>query len=326
MKNSNIYISLLFLFAFFNISGQEFHRIDSIVDSYPKSFSKEEKISERICSDFQDQSERARAIYAWIAKNVEYDVKAYYAKRKPKTYKYSSKVEKIRKEEKHIERVVNQTLRKKKALCYGYALLFKKVCDLSGIQCVLISGGDKTSINQIGKRPSNHSHAWNAIRVQDYWQFVDVTWGAGTVDSKRKAFHANYTDAYFCTSPEKFFLSHFPKDTSWILINKTKEDFLKLPLFTTNYLESDLKIVLPTDGVISLAETDTLNILISNVTNLHSVSYMFSNEKYSYEKEPIMVDKSLYEYEIVNKLKRNGYLTIYMDQKPIVIYKIIIKS
>ena len=30
----------------------------------------------------------------------------------------------------------------------------------------------------------------------------------------------------------KFFLNHFPKDTLWILTNKSKNDFVKLPLST----------------------------------------------------------------------------------------------
>jgi transglutaminase/protease-like cytokinesis protein 3 len=193
----------------------------------------------------------------------------------------------------------------------------------------VISGGDKIKWSQIGKSPSLKAHAWNSVRVNNSWKLVDVTWGSGTVDKKKKMFYPEYTDVYFFLSPEKFYLKHFPKDTSWILENKTKDDFVRLPLFYESYLKSNITIASPADGVISLSEKDTINFKILNVPSLHSISYQYSTYQYSrnnnaYEKEPKNWNQIYSEYEIVNKLTRNGYLTIFCDLKPLATYKIII--
>ena len=98
MKILHIYCIIWIAIYSLNIDAQNFSKVDSIIDSYPKTFLNPKKLSERICYDFFDQSERVRAIYAWEAKNVKYDVKALYSKKKTRSFKYRSKEERIKKE------------------------------------------------------------------------------------------------------------------------------------------------------------------------------------------------------------------------------------
>jgi transglutaminase/protease-like cytokinesis protein 3 len=108
-----------------DLDAQNFSQVDSVIDAYPKSFLNPKRLAERICLDFIDPSERVRAIYAWEAKNIEYDVKALYSKKKARGFKYRSQEEKIKKEIKFQNKLTSRTLRKKSAVCYGYAVLFK---------------------------------------------------------------------------------------------------------------------------------------------------------------------------------------------------------
>ncbi len=58
----------------------------------------------------------------------------------------------------------------KMAVCDGYSQAFKLICNKLGIDCVTVSGyvdGDG-------------AHAWNAIKLDGKWSFVDVTWDDST--------------------------------------------------------------------------------------------------------------------------------------------------
>jgi len=329
MKNTCLICLIFFSPLSFTIFAQDYSKTDSIVDTYPKFYLHPNNLSQRINRDFTDPSERARAAYAWIAKNITYDLSSLHSVNKRRTIRYSSKSQKASKENRLQNRLVKRTLRKRRAICYGYAVLYKKLCDLSEVPCEIIAGGDKTKCTQIGRNPSFKSHAWNAVRINDTWKLVDVTWGAGSVDPKKKAFFPEYTDIYFFLSPDRFYLNHFPKDTSWVLIHKTKDDFVRLPLYYTNYLATGNKIITPSNGVISIAPQDTICLKFSKAPNLHSISYQFSKFQYqpgkpSYEAEPEIFRTAYCDFKIVNDLATDGYLTIFAESKPLVTYKLVL--
>lgn len=53
----------------------------------------------------------------------------------------------------------------KKAVCNGYAEAMKLLCDLSGVNCKMISG-----------TADGENHAWNLIKLDKEWYHVDSTW------------------------------------------------------------------------------------------------------------------------------------------------------
>ena len=54
----------------------------------------------------------------------------------------------------------------KKAVCNGYAEVFKLFMDVLEISCEFVSGTAR----------GGGSHAWNALQIDGQWYFVDVTW------------------------------------------------------------------------------------------------------------------------------------------------------
>lgn len=69
------------------------------------------------------------------------------------------------------------TLIQKKALCEGYAKTFSYLCNLAGIENVIVTG--KTGV----------PHMWNMVKLGGNWYHVDVTW-----DNPDDALHAEYPD------------------------------------------------------------------------------------------------------------------------------------
>ncbi len=58
----------------------------------------------------------------------------------------------------------------KKCVCDGYARAFKYIANAAGIECELIQGN---ATNSSGK---TENHAWNAVKLNGKWYYIDVTW------------------------------------------------------------------------------------------------------------------------------------------------------
>jgi transglutaminase/protease-like cytokinesis protein 3 len=313
---------MLCLLTVNGLYAQDYEKVDLIIESYPTSFRSLDKLSTRISLDFKDPSERVRAIYAWIAKNVKYDVKSYYSKGKSNGYSYKTVAQKIENENRFQDKTAQKTFKSEKGVCYGYSALFKELCELCEVECAIIVGGAKTKVTQIGKTPSLNDHAWNAVKINNFWKLIDVTWAAGTIDEK-KQFNADYTDAFFFSDPEKFILNHYPKDTTWRFCNENKEYFVDLPLFYRSYLDNEILILNPSKGIINLNKNDTVSFKVANIPQTVSLSYALSAEKHSHGIESEFTANNYREFQILN-LDKNEYLTLFLNDKSIVTYKIII--
>ena len=187
----------------------------SDVDNYVHSLKMKKKVSETemvtlITQKSQTKTEKARAIFIWIADNIAYDT----------SYKISSKEE---------------ALKQGKGVCEAYSGLYKSFCELAGLEVVTISGDSK---QYYYKKPSDldrGGHAWNAVKVEgDRWMLVDATWGAGHVNNK--IFTRRLATYWFDPAPEIYIFSHLPKEDQWQLLNKSisRETFLKLPPLMPN--------------------------------------------------------------------------------------------
>jgi transglutaminase/protease-like cytokinesis protein 3 len=311
----------LFIFSIYYSVAQDFKKADEIVDGYPHSFSKVDKLAESINKDFSTDKEKARAIYRWVAQNVKYDVSAYYSKQKVISYSYSTLEEKERKERELEKDLANQTLKKKKAVCEGYSTLFKILCDLTGLECVIVRGYSKTMERDIGKTPKISDHAWNAVKINNKWELVDVTWGAGNVNYAKKAFVADYTDVYFMCLPERFYLKHYPEDKKWLFVDKTLKDFIELPLFYTNIALTDIEIIKPQKGIINIKGKDKIEFKWKSTIELKELSYAFSGDKYA--KELSVSDKGgVLSFEIPIKKVNSEFLTFYYKGSGFLSYKL----
>jgi hypothetical protein len=145
--------------------------------------------------------EKARAIYSWIAANIEYDVDQYFRK---------SGIG---------DGSAAKALARGKAVCAGYAALFTALGEAAGLEVKTISGHAKGYGYRSGDPDLESNHAWNAVKIGDDWRLVDSTWGAGYIDT-RKRFERRFTDFYFLTPARYFIFNHFPDDPAWQLMPK----------------------------------------------------------------------------------------------------------
>ncbi|RYE23820.1 MAG: hypothetical protein EOP51_09365 [Sphingobacteriales bacterium] len=171
----------------------------------------------------------ARALYVWEARNVDYNVDGAHHPKQNNTTASAALINRVATHE-------------------GYANLFKTMCDMSGINCVIITGLAKFSPSNIGELGKWNEHTWNAVEVNGIWYPIDVAWGAGSTDRRFKEFKRSYTDAWFMPNKEIFSMSHFPKDKKWQLIDSpiNKSNFTFAPIVGPSALTNE---IYPATGV-----------------------------------------------------------------------------
>ena len=93
----------------------------------------------------------------------------------------------------------------KKSVCNGYAKATQYLLNKMGIQCMLITGTVTTT------NAYNGRHAWNLVRCNGEYYYMDTTWGdasySSSADSESaKAPRVNYD--YLCTTEEAMGVNH----------------------------------------------------------------------------------------------------------------------
>jgi hypothetical protein len=86
---------IFFLFFSFSLHAQQFSNVDSKVRKYPK-YNSPEKLAAKINIDFNDETEKVRAIYIWLTSNIRYNLSEYYnPTNKRVSFQYSSEEERL---------------------------------------------------------------------------------------------------------------------------------------------------------------------------------------------------------------------------------------
>ncbi|QEC44016.1 transglutaminase domain-containing protein [Pseudobacter ginsenosidimutans] len=261
---------LIFLYPIFSFAqlSIKFASVDSFASQvkYRKDF---RTLTEDLTSPYSEPLLKARSIFKWITENIRYNYKYYnkyyYQGREPKSFTCKDNKDceskRIAWEINYIETI----LRKKKAVCYGYAMLFKKMCDIAGLQSEIIPGYVRTEYYQVGTA-GTLDHAWNAVWVDSTWHLLDPTWAAGGCakndDGKMLSFTKKFNNYYWLTSPENFARNHFPKNNKWTLLqNYTKDSFALNPYYAANAI-SKIRLMAPGSGVIHSKKGDTVHFRI----------------------------------------------------------------
>ncbi len=144
------------------------------------------------------EKDKVVSIYQWLIQNIEYDRIAY------------------RNGNKRINRSNQDILKRRKAICWGYATLFKAMCDEANIACEVISGYGKTTIDAKPNLKSPN-HAWNSVKIDSVWYLLDATWDSGVVGGVSD-FEQKYGYTYFLTPTKYFLVNHLPADPVWQLL------------------------------------------------------------------------------------------------------------
>ncbi|MEM6846382.1 MAG: transglutaminase domain-containing protein, partial [Bacteroidota bacterium] len=161
--------------------------------------------------------------YYWMALNIEYD---YSLKNLVVSDQYEDSY--------YYDQLSPQSVyENRKAVCSGYARLFKYFLNHFDIECEVVSGYSKTQ-DKLFDTKAQIDHAWNVLKIAGKWHLVDVTWASSTKQDKE------VTGFYYKTPPELFILSHLPVDEQWQLMEEklSIEAFSEMPHITFKY--SDL--------------------------------------------------------------------------------------
>jgi hypothetical protein len=193
---------LILIFASQVISAQQhvknqYATVDRTALQIPDSLTKTTGgISNYINSNFQLETEKARAIFIWIASNIQYDVDNMFA-----INFYEQTADKITK-----------PLKSRKGICENYAALFTDICKKSGIKSYLIEGYTKQN-----GFAEYIPHAWCAAQIDSSWFMFDPTWGSGYMENSK--FIPKINNSYFKVNPWSLIKTHMPFDFLWQFLN-----------------------------------------------------------------------------------------------------------
>lgn len=317
------YIFLLLNILILNLSySQKYDSVDAIVDNYPKNILDAEKLVKLINNDFSKPDERARAVFRWIATNIRYDIDLAESMNFTSKNAFSYKTEKEReiKDKKFKLDLVSIAMTSKNTVCHGYAALIEYMYSKLGLESTIVFGNLRADPIQIGEMPDVTNHAWNVVKIDNNWQFVDVTLAAGFVSSKTNLFKFYFNDAYFFSNPERFFLNHYPADEKWLLVAKSKKDFAKLPVFFGSYFQFNYQLIKPESGICLSTNNENFTFVIRGLDQYDSVEYSSSiDNKIIY----LQQENNLQGYSISLLGIKDSYVSIYVNRKIIAIYKII---
>lgn len=168
-------------------------RVDNIIirtTSLKPKTTKE--VTDFVSLNFKYDYERVRAIFIWIAFNIEFDIENM----------FDTSIH-----EPSEEKILN-TIKTRRGICEDYALLFHRLCTEIGIKSYIIKGYTKQN-DEINNIP----HSWNAAFVNEKWYLFDPTWGAGFV--KDRKFEKKLNSTYFMIEPSKMIKTHMPYDYLW---------------------------------------------------------------------------------------------------------------
>ena len=200
-----VIIKLLVFVATFSLSLQaQTPKISSLIEeANSKKFDLwdfTDFIGERIDSP----EEIANFFYHWIRLNIEYDTQSYEDMRNEKiTWKEY--------QERQDEYDVYET---RKAVCAGYANLYKWFLEELEVESEIISGHIRDDRNNYIDLNEDDAfrHAWNAVKLNGEWILVDTTWGSGQDEEN--------SEYYYNIRPEWLINTHFPTESEWQLLDK----------------------------------------------------------------------------------------------------------
>jgi transglutaminase/protease-like cytokinesis protein 3 len=219
----------------------------------------------------RDDREKARAIFRWVTSRVSYDVSGYL-------------------KGEYGDLSVSGVLRRRSAVCSGYANLLSELCKQAGLETVTIQGWGKG----IGYGPGQSiqgatNHSWNAVKIEGYYYLVDCCWGAGYVNGQ--SFIRQFVPFYFLTSSKDLIYSHFPEDETWQLLENpvSKTEFEQLPFLKPGFFNAGLGL---TSHMSAVVHTDSqLNLSFSAPDDALLLANLLQNDR-SLDESLVSVQKS----------------------------------
>lgn len=167
--------------------------VDNVMLQIPDSSTKTTSgIARYIKTNFSSETDKSRAIFIWIARNIRYD----YANMFAIDYNEST------------QDAIEKVLLLHSGICRHYAELFNEIANKVGIKSYVIPGYTKQRgfVDYV-------AHVWCAATIDSTWYLFDPTWGSGFIENGKYIIRIN--NSYFKAAPEKLIASHMPFDPMW---------------------------------------------------------------------------------------------------------------
>ena len=168
------------------------------------------------------ERDRARAIFRWMTERIRFNTDAHCTG--------------------HPGEMNPETvLRDREATAFGYANLFEALARRAGLESTTVHGYAKMKHCTEEGLLMKVKHAWNAVRVDGTWYFVDTTWGAGYLKLQR--WHRVFQEQYFLSSPPQMILTHLPLEPRWQLLSPpvSPEQFDAMRITNAKFLNFGIK-------------------------------------------------------------------------------------
>ena len=192
----------------------------------PEAAASIQSLADYLAKPAGNETQKARAIYAWIIRNIDYDVEALTTGNPG-------------------DQSAKATLARRKAVCDGYSQLFEALARAAGLEAIEVIGFSRGAGYMAGAPVGpDPDHAWTGVRIDGNWFLMDTTWAAGYLDAKT-GFVRRLDDYYFLTPPANFVYDHLPKDPKWQLVPNPipKEGFERLVYLRPGFFRNGLQVV-----------------------------------------------------------------------------------
>lgn len=141
-------------------------------------------IADRITNNGMSTREKVKAVHDWMCIHIAYDYDNYLNGTIPRS-----------------SYAIEGPVKYGKSVCQGYALTFEAFMETLGIETEYIRGNATNSSGHTG------GHAWNKVKIDGTWYWIDVTWDDPVPDRPGIV----YWYKYFLISEEQMNQNHSPE-------------------------------------------------------------------------------------------------------------------
>ncbi len=294
-----------------------------------------ETLAKALSRPDQTEMEKVKSIFYWITDNIGYHATPWNKRYNP-TSKYEvedpSDTSTILKP--LDERIADLVIRRREAFCDGYARLFKTLCNFSGIQAAVITGYSPIGSNRNGSKFKSN-HTWNAVRINNTWHLLDVTWASGFLTYSGTEFVKRYDGNYFLTPPPQFINDHYPEDLNWTLLPQPPalREFSAAPYKQQGYVRAKISGYKPEKGTVDASIGDTLYFELASNDELDKQYDNFSFFDTTFQQpdawtyiKPIEVFKGKIKYAYPVQSNTVQYLNLVFNDQVVIRYRVDIKE
>lgn len=129
--------------------NHDFSAIDRLAVGTPHEYSTSmRKLIDYLCTDAKTDLDKTRAVFRWMAQNIEYDGKMY-------------QFDDIQ------DMPPDIIFLQRKGVCWHYSVLFQRLMEMASVQAKIVLGKASGYPGDIISGKNNH--AWNAVKIDGEW-------------------------------------------------------------------------------------------------------------------------------------------------------------